>query len=180
MAGWCLTHHSSGTRQSAPLNSNVSGIHMKLGVSFLMLLISASLLAGEKRTMNTYQENITNRRNAEAAILWKAMEKDGFNESSIAALDFTFFSKDKNDAESLAKALSENYTATVSPTEQDDYWLIKGTTRPYGNEFNSSHWFGWVEFMVSMGFSNNCVFSTWSVYEPKSKKTWSSESIDVE
>jgi len=153
---------------------------MKLALSILMLLISTSLLSGENGTMNTYQENISGRRQAEATILWKAMEKDGFDESSIAALDFTFFSNVKNDAENLAKALSENYTATVSRTEQDDYWLIKGTTRPYGNEFNYSQWLGWVDFMVTIGFSNNCVFSTWSVYEPKSKKTWSSESIDVE
>lgn len=153
---------------------------MKLALSILMILLSTSLFAGEKGTMNSYQETISGRRQTEAAILWKAMKKDGFNESSIAALDFTFFSNVKSDAENLAKALSENYTATVSPTEQDDYWLIKGTTRPYGNEFNSSQWLGWVEYMVSIGFSNNCVFSTWSVYEPKSKKTWSSESIDVE
>jgi len=130
--------------------------------------------------MSTYQENISGRRNAEAKILWKAMEKDGFTESSTAALDFTFFSNDKNDAESLANVLSEHYTAAVTPTEQDDYWLIKGTTLPYGKEFNSTQWLGWAEYMVSIGFSNNCVFSTWAVYEPKSKKTWSSESIDVE
>ena len=72
------------------------------------------------------------------------------------------------------------HTAEVSPADEKGYWLIKGTTRPYGNEFNSGQWFGWVEFMVSLGFSNNSVFSTWSVYDPKNKRTWSSEEIEVE
>lgn len=131
--------------------------------------------------MNSYQETITGRREAEAAVLWKAMVSDGFNEASIAALDFTFFSNVKADADNLAKALSENYSVTVSHSEQDhNYWFIKGTTRPYGNQFSYVEWLGWVDFMVSIGFSNNCVFSTWVVYEPKSKKTWSSEKIEVE
>ncbi len=108
------------------------------------------------------------------------MVSDGFTESSIAALDFVFFSDVREDAEQLKKQLSENYTVTVSPAKQKGYWIVSGTTRPYGNQINSEQWRGWVEFMVSVGFSHNCVFSTWSAYEPKSKKTWTSENIEVE
>ena len=133
---------------------------------------------GEK--MSTYQEQISSRRLAEAKQLWGVMQRDGFTETTVAALDFTFFSNDKSGTDSLAKALSENYTAEVSPANEKGYWLIKGTTRPYGNEFNSDQWFGWVEFMVSLGFSNNAVFSTRSVYDPKTKKTWSSEEVEDE
>jgi len=130
--------------------------------------------------VNSYQEQITSRRMAEAKQLWSTMQRDGFTETTVAALDFTFFSNDKNGVENLVKTLSENYTTEISKANEEGYWLIKGTTRPYGNEFNKEQWFGWVEFMVSLGFSNNAVFSTWSVYDPKSKVTWSSEEIDIE
>ena len=138
------------------------------------------LFAQNGDKVNSYQEQISSRRLAEAKLLWATMQRDGFTENTVAALDFTFFSNDKNGVENLVKALSENYTAETTKANEEGYWLIKGTTRPYGNEFNKEQWFGWVEFMVSLGFSNNAVFSTWSAYEPKSKKTWSSEEIDVE
>lgn len=131
--------------------------------------------------MNSYQNTILERRVAEAEYQWKSMASEGFSESSVAALDFTFFSNVKADAENLAKSLSENYTMTVLRSEKDpDYWIIKGTTRPYGMHFNYVQWLKWIDFMVGVGFTNNCVFSTWAVYEPKSKKTWSSENIEVE
>jgi hypothetical protein len=130
--------------------------------------------------MNSYQEQISSRRLAEAKQLWTTMQRDGFTENTVDALDFTFFSNDKNGVENLVKALSENYTAETTNAHEEGYWLIKGTTRPYGNELNKEQSLGWVEFMVFLGFSNNAVFSTWSVYEPKSKTTWSSEEIDVE
>lgn len=130
--------------------------------------------------MNPYQEQISNRRLAEAKQLWDTMKSDGFTDTTVVALDFTFFSNDKNGVDSLVKALSANYSAEATPAKEKGYWLIKSTTRPYGNEFNEELWFGWVDFMVSLGFSNNSVFSTWAVYDPKSKKIWSSEEIEVE
>lgn len=130
--------------------------------------------------MNSYQEKISERRRAEAVLLWSSMSKEGFSDSSIAALDFTFFSNVKNDAESLAKLLGENYSVEIVPATQEGYWLIKATTRPYGKSINQPSWMAWVEYMVMIGFSNNCVFSTWSVFESESQKTWSSESINVE
>jgi hypothetical protein len=153
---------------------------MKQCLTFLIIIYTMPIFAQTGNVMNSYQEQISNRRMAEAKQLWLQMQDDGFTETTIAALDFTFFSNDRNSVDSLVKALSENYSAEATPSNEEGYWLIKGTTRPYGNEFNNEQWFGWVEFMVSLGFSNNAVFSTWSVYDPKSKKTWSSEEIDVE
>lgn len=153
---------------------------MKYFIFCIVLIVSMPLYAQKDSKLNSYQEEITNRRIAEAKLLWGNMLRAGFSETSVAALDFTFFSNDKNGAESLVKDLSENYTAEISNANEEGYWLIKGTTRPYGNEFNKEQWFGWVEFMISLGFSNNSVFSTWSVYEPKSNKTWTSEEIEVE
>ena len=153
---------------------------MKYLLACIVLICSMPLFAQNGGKVNSYQEQLSSRRLTEAKQLWALMQQDGFTETTVAALDFTFFSNDKNGVENLVKALSENYTAETSKANEEGYWLIKGTTRPYGNEFNKEQWFGWVEFMLSLGFSNNAVFSTWSVYDPKSKKTWSSEEIDVE
>jgi len=132
------------------------------------------------KNFNSYQKMISSRRLNEAAVLWKNMTADGFDSSAPAALDFTFFSNVQNDAETLSKTLSENYTVTVSPAAQGGYWLIRGTTRPNGKKFSYEQFLKWVEFMIFAGFSNNCVFSTWAVYEPKSGKTWSTETIEVD
>ncbi len=149
-------------------------------IVILTLLLAIPLFAQSEEKMNLYQERILERRISEANQLWKVMEQEGFIETTIVALDFTFFSNDKNGAEDLVKSLSENYKAEIAPSGKEGYWLIKGTTRPYGNEFNNEQWLGWVDFMVSVGFSNNTVFSTWSVYDPKTKKTWSSENIEID
>ena len=154
---------------------------MKQTLLILMAIFSASVFAVNREAMNSYQETIQHRRVLEAEYLWKTMVSTGFCETSVAALDFTFFTNVKADAESLAKALSESYTITVSNSVQEpDYWLIKGSTRPYGKQFSYAQWLAWVDFMVSVGFSNNCVFSTWAAYDRKSKHTWSSESVEVE
>lgn len=153
---------------------------MKYLIACIVLIFTVPLFAQNGVKVNSYQEQTSSLRLTEAKRLWSIMQRDGFTETTVAALDFTFFSNDKNGAENLVKALSENYAAEISKAKEEGYWLIKGTTRPYGSEFNKEQWFGWVEFMVSLGFSNNAVFSTWSVFDPKSKKTWSTEEIEVE
>jgi len=130
--------------------------------------------------MGEYQQEIMDRRIAEARVLWQKMESEGFTQETVAALDFVFFSNSKREAEELIDELSENYSLELSPAPEQDYVLIQGTTRPYGNEFTFEQWLGWVEFMVSAGFGHNAVFSTWSVYAPSIKTTWSSESIEVQ
>lgn len=129
--------------------------------------------------MNSYQETIHTRRNFEASVLWGKISKDGFSTSQTVALDFVFFSEKKVDAEKLAKVLSGSYTVRIVPANDPGYWLIKGTTRPYGKKLSADDWQGWIEFMVATGFENNCVFSTWAVYDPTSKRSWSSEEIEA-
>lgn len=129
--------------------------------------------------MDDYQSDMLERRMSEARELWKQMESEGFTPETVAALDFVFFSDSEEGAQNLKTQLSENYSIELSPASDSEYLLIKGTTRPYGNEFTYEQWLGWVEFMVSVGFSHNAVFSTWSVYAPSSKATWSSESIEA-
>lgn len=130
--------------------------------------------------MNEYQQGIMERRSSEARELWSEMLSAGFTETTVVALDFVFFSNSQNEAQNLIEQLTENYTLELAPADDPEYILIKGTTRPYGNEFTYKQWQAWVEFMVLVGFSHNAVFSTWSVYSPKTKTTWSSESIEVQ
>ncbi len=130
--------------------------------------------------MTEYQKSILDRRTSEARELWDIMKSSGFTETTVAALDFVYFSNSENEANDLIEQLSENYVLELTPADDPSYVLVKGTTRPYGNEFTFNQWIGWVEFMVKVGFSHNSVFSTWSVYSPKTKDTWSSEPIEVE
>jgi hypothetical protein len=153
---------------------------MRIFTTTLAILLASQLHASQGEDMNTYQQGIYQRRVAEAHELWATMKVDGFTENTKAALDFVFFSNSENEALELMKSLSENYTLELSTAREPGYFLIKGTTRPYGYEFTQEQWFGWVEYMVSTGFSHNAVFSTWSIYDPASKSTWSSESIEVE
>ena len=153
---------------------------MKYIITLIVALFSGMLIAAEGTEVNSYQKNIMERRISEAHELWEKMQADGFTEKTVAALDFVFFSNSKSEANNLLKQLSENYTLEISPSNNPEYILVKGTTRPYGNELNKEQWLGWVEFMVSVGFSHNSVFSTCSVYSPKTKTTWSSEPIEVQ
>lgn len=130
--------------------------------------------------MSEYQQEILNRRMGEAQVLWQKMETEGFTQETVAALDFVFFSDSETEAKELVDQLSENYSVKLSPASEPDYVLIQGTTRPYGHEFTFEQWLNWVDFMVSVGFSHNAVFSTWSVYAPSTKTTWTSEFIEVQ
>lgn len=153
---------------------------MRLITAILIVIFSVTLHASQEATMSEYQQRIMERRSSEARELWSEMESSGFTEATVVALDFVFFSNSKDEAKNLIEQLSENYTLELTPADDPDYVLVKGTTRPYGNEFNDEQWQAWVEFMVSVGFSHNAVFSTWSVYSPKTKTTWSSESVEVQ
>ena len=142
--------------------------------------VTTALFATQEPLMTDYQTRMLERRSSEARELWNEMKSSGFTESTVAALDFVFFSNSESEAKELIEQLSENYTLEFVSDDNPEYVLVKGTTRPYGNEFTYEQWIGWVEFMVKVGFSHNSTFSTWSVYSPKTKNTWSSESIEVE
>ncbi|MFE8073480.1 hypothetical protein QQM79_20680, partial [Marinobacteraceae bacterium S3BR75-40.1] len=160
----------------APVSSALAVPKMRQVAIFLSFMFAGLVVADTtERVMNNYQQEIMDRRTAEARALWQTMESEGFTEDTVAALDFVFFSDSRADATGLKDQLAENYSVELVPAEEQGYVLIKGTTRPYGNEFSYEQWMGWVEFMVGVGFSHNSVFSTWSVYSPKSKTTWSSE-----
>ncbi|MGP4846168.1 hypothetical protein ACTXGQ_18720 [Marinobacter sp. 1Y8] len=102
----------------------------------------------------------------QATDLWRQMEAAGVLSDTVLALDFVHFGQSQHDAEALANQLSENYEIEVVESERDRYWLVKGTTRPYGIEMTEEQHLGWIEFMADVAKSYACVFSTWSIEAP--------------
>jgi len=133
---------------------------MKNVFIFLTVLIAGLACASQGIIMNEYQQEIMDRRTEEARVLWQTMKSEGFTEHTVATLDFVLFSDSHEQATQLIAQLSENYSLELSPATEQGYFLIKGTTRPYGNEFTYQQWIDWVEFMVGVGFTHKSVFST--------------------
>lgn len=123
-----------------------------------------------------YYRNKKSQRLEEANILCKQLQNAGVTEETVIALDFVHFSKSRENAQSLAEQLSENYATDVVAGE-DEFWYINGTSRPYGLTLSSEQHIGWVEFMADVAQSHACVFSTWSLEVPSLKLKLSSESI---
>lgn len=128
-------------------------------------------------TWDQYKQEILSRRKNEAAKLWEKMVKDYFSGDHEVSLDFSFFSNDTILARKLKNTLAENYSSELISTKENGYVLIKGTTKPYGTQLDSAKIETWVEYMVKLGFENNSTFSVWPVFDPKSKKIWSSEKL---
>ena len=131
-----------------------------------------------QKTWDDYHERIKNRRLAQAKIINLELEKSSITNETDLTLDFVFFTQDKAGADGIKKQLSENYELTIS--KKNDYWHINGTTRPYTVNLTAEQHLGWVEFMHDVALSYRCIFSTWSITEPKGKHVWSNENIETE
>ncbi|MDI9246440.1 hypothetical protein [Marinobacter sp. CHS3-4] len=114
----------------------------------------------------------------EAADLWRQMKAAGVVADTVLALDFVHFGQCQHDVEALANQLSENYEMEVVESERDGYWLVRGTTRPYGIEMTEEQHRGWVEFMADVAESYACVFSTWTIEAPALGTNFHSEGIE--
>ncbi|MEM9534319.1 MAG: hypothetical protein AAGA40_01485 [Cyanobacteria bacterium P01_E01_bin.45] len=118
-----------------------------------------------QRTWDDYYLRKREQRLSEAVMLWQQLEDGGFAQDTIMALDFCCFGRDRPNAEHLADQLEENYQITV--TSQDNgYWLVAGTTRPYGVTMGQDEHADWVRFMCDVAQSYGCVFSSWSIEVP--------------
>jgi len=106
------------------------------------------------------------------------LKKNKISSDTNLVLDFSFFTQDENGAKGIQKQLSENYKVTIA--KEDEYWHINGTSRPYAVNLTPEQHLGWVEFMHDVALSYGCVFSVWSITEPKENKVWSSEDIETE
>ena len=133
-----------------------------------------------QQTWSEYYERINTRRTEESEVLWDEMREAGVTDDTIMALDFLHFSSTRENADSLAEQLSENYVVEVKRAPENDYWCIQSTTRPEGISLSKDQHSAWVEFMADVAQSHSCVFSTWSLEAPSLKKHFHSEDIDTE
>jgi len=132
-----------------------------------------------QKTWSEYYQRIKNRRAEEAEILWGELISAGATEETVLALDFLHFSNSRENADSLAEQLSENYSVEVKQAPEKDYWQIIGTTRPNGISLSKEQHSNWVDFMTDVSQSHACVFSTWSLEAPSLNKHFHSEAIDT-
>lgn len=125
-----------------------------------------------------YYDRIRNRRLAAADLLWEEVEEAGANEDTVFALDFAHFGNNRDDVDELARQLSENYTTEVTEQNEQNYWGLKGTTRPEGIFLTKHQHTAWVEFMAEVARSYGCVFSEWSLEAPALGRTFQSAHLD--
>ena len=131
-----------------------------------------------QQTWEEYYAEIKSRRITESKVIWKEMVKTGVNSDTTLALDFELFSSEEKGAKLALEQLSENYEAKINFDESTGYWMIQGTTRPYGIKLSEEDYNNWIIFMCDVAQSHGCVFSTWNLENPKSKLNWSNEKMD--
>lgn len=128
-----------------------------------------------------YYARIRRRRIAEADFLNSQMLTDGVTNDSILAIDFKHFGPVESDVRRLAEQLSENYSMTVSLSDDGKTWIANGTTRPYGVDgMLGEQLQGWVEFMCDVASSYACVFSTWKTTDTRRELEWSNDDLDID
>lgn len=124
-----------------------------------------------------YRQRKRAERLSEADQVWSALAAGGVNAETVLAIDFVHFGPSQAHVEGLRQELAENCTVTTE-AEPDGYWLLKGTTRPYGLTLSAADHIAWVDFMCNVAASHNCVFSTWSLSAPSLGLTVSSEAFE--
>ena len=131
-----------------------------------------------QKTWGDYYDRIKHRRLAAAALLWAEIEAAGANEETVFALDFAHFGNNRDDVDNLGRQLSENYATEVSARSEQNYWDVRGTTRPEGICLTKDQHTAWVEFMVDVARSYACVFSEWTLEAPALGRTFQSAHPD--
>ena len=127
-----------------------------------------------QKRWDEYYSRIKDRRLEEAKSIWFKMEAEGVKEDTVLALDFFHFSQSKNDLTELRDQLSENYEVSIEEGNED-YYYLKGTTRPYGIELSKESFEDWIDFMCDVSQSYACVFSTWTIEASSLEMTWTNE-----
>jgi hypothetical protein len=131
-----------------------------------------------QKTWDEYHARIKSRRLAEVKIINEQLKNAGITSATDLILDFNFFTPKQSGAEGIKEQLSENYEMTIR--QDGEYWHIDGTTSPYSITLSPEQHIGWVEFMHDVVLSYGCIFSVWTVTDPKTNKTWSNEKIQTE
>ena len=131
-----------------------------------------------QKTWDEYYERINNRRLAQAKVINSELERYNITSETDLILDFTFFTEDEAGAKGIQEQLSEDYEMSISKV--DDYWHIDGTSRPYAVNLTMEEHLGWVQFMHDVALSYRCIFSVWSITEPKNMQVWTNKGIETE
>lgn len=131
-----------------------------------------------QKTWDEYYERKKAELLREAAALDASMRSAGVTEETTLALDFVHFGASRSNVEALAEQLSENYAMEVVQADDQDTWLARGTTRPYGINLSQEQHFDWVGFMAEVARSYSCVFSTWLLEAPSLGLSFNSEHVD--
>lgn len=130
-----------------------------------------------QRTWSEYEQRKRAERLAEADQVWRALAAGGVDAETVLAIDFVHFGPSQAHVEGLAGQLAENCTVTTE-SGPGGYWLLKGTTRPYGVTLSAEDHLAWVDFMCGIASDHGCVFSTWSLSAPSLSLTVSSEAFE--
>ena len=117
-------------------------------------------------TWSEYLARKKSDRLAEAQAMRQHMQGAGVGAESVLAMDFLHFGPGQEQAQALAAQLREHYTVKVSADARPGYWLVEGTTRPYGVTLEGSQLVDWADFMADVAQSHGCVFSSWTVEAP--------------
>ena len=135
--------------------------------------------ASDQAVWQDYVQRKRAERMSEAAQVWQALVAAGGTPETVLAIDFVHFGQMPAQAEALRGQLAQNYSASVE-SGPDGYWLVKGTTRPYGITLTAADHLDWVGFICDAAQSHGCVFSTWSLAAPSLGATFSSEAFEAE
>lgn len=130
-----------------------------------------------QRILVEYEQRKRAERLSEADQVWSALVAAGVDAETILAIDFVHFGPSQAHVENLREQLAENCTVATE-SGSDGYWLLKGTTRPYGVTLSAEDHLAWVDFMCLVASSHGCVFSTWSLSAPSLNITISSEAFE--
>ena len=127
-------------------------------------------------TWSQYAQRKRAERLSEAGQVWATLVRNGADAGTVLAVDFVSFGPSEAHVEGLREQLSGNYVVTTEPGP-DGYWLLKGTTRPYGITLSAEDHLNWVGYMCDVAESHGCVFSSWSLNAPALALTVGSETF---
>lgn len=133
--------------------------------------------SGTQQEWDEYRQRKRAERLFEADQVWSALAAGGADSETVLAIDFVHFGGSQAQIERLGQQLAENCTVTTEPGPSG-YWLLKGTTRPYGVTLSATDHLAWVEFMCDVAADHGCVFSTWSLSAPSLDLTINSETFE--
>jgi len=127
---------------------------------------------------NEYYKKRKNERMSEASQMQIQMNQAGVTSATVLALDFVCFGRKQEDINELSSHLSGSYNMTTEPTKEDDYFLLKGTTRPEGINLEPEQHMQWVDYIFDVVQSYSCVFTSWSLESPELKIQFNSEEFE--